>query len=272
MKSNPGLGKIKKRSFLRNMLEEAKTSSSRRAFVLAKDFNIKQNNGAAWLQEQDIVNDLTYELDELDNSVAIGAVDLSETFDLTSARVMIMRPDNKVKYFLSKYFIPESKLERVPKSERDKYLEWAKAGYLQICESDQVDYTEVMDWFIEIWRKHKIRAFRVGYDKWEAKAFVEAMEDYGFDMVRVNQDHFTMSHPMRMLESDLKNNLVNYNQHPIDIFCLKNTAIKLNSTGDKMMPMKVQGVKLNHIDGAVTMIIAYVVFNWYRREYLEMVR
>lgn len=98
------------------------------------------------------------------------------------------------------------------------------------------------------------------------------MEEYGFDMVRVNQDHFTMSHPMRMLENDLKNNLVNYNQNPIDVFCLKNTALNLNSTGDKMMPMKVQGVKLNHIDGAVTMIIAYVVFNWYRRDYLEIVR
>ncbi|CUN11341.1 terminase large subunit [Turicibacter sanguinis] len=272
MKSNPGLGKIKKRSFLRNMLEEAKTSSSRRAFVLAKDFNIKQNNGAAWLQEQDIINDLTYEPEDLDNSIAIGAVDLSETYDLTSARVMIMKPGSKEKYFLGKYFIPESKLEKVPKSERDKYLEWAKSGHLHLCSSDEVDYTDVMDWFIELWKKHKIRAFKIGYDKWESKQFVAAMEEYGFDMVRVNQDHFTMSHPMRMLENDLKNNLVNYNQNPIDVFCLKNTALNLNSTGDKMMPMKVQGVKLNHIDGAVTMIIAYVVFNWYRRDYLEIVR
>ena len=123
-----------------------------------------------------------------------------------------------------------------------------------------------------MWKKHKIRAFKIGYDKWESKQLVEAMEEYGFDMVRVHQDYFTMSHPMRMLENDLKNNLVNYNQNPIDVFCLKNTALKLNSTGDKMMPMKVQGVKLNHIDGAVTMIIAYVVFNWYRRDYLEIVR
>ncbi len=272
MKSNPGLGKIKKRSFLRNMLEEAKISSSKRAFVLAKDFNIKQNNGAAWLQEQDIVNDLTYEFDELENSIAIGAVDLSETFDLTNARVMIMRPGSKMKYFYTKYFIPESKLAQVPKSERERYLEWAKDGHLHICDSDEVDYSDVVDWFVELWKKHRIRSFKVGYDRWGSKAFVEAMDDYGFEMMRITQDHFTMSHPMKMLESDLKNNLVNYNQNPIDVFCLKNTAIKFNSTGDKMMPMKVQGVKLNHIDGAVTMIIAYAVFNICRRDYLEMVR
>lgn len=272
MKSNPGLGVIKKRSFLRNMLEEAKLSSSKKAFVLAKDFNVKQNNGVAWLQEQDIVNDLTYELEDLDNSVAIGAVDLSETYDLTSARVMIMRPGDKVKYFLSKYFIPESKLDKVPKKEADKYLEWAKNGHLHICEGEEVDYTDVMDWFIHLWRKHKIRAFKIGYDKWEAKLFVEAMEEYGFDTVRVNQDYFTMSHPMRMLESDLINNRVNYNQNPIDKFCLENTALVFDKTGTKIMPAKVQGVKLNHIDGAVTMIIAYVVFNWNRREYLDIVR
>lgn len=272
MKSNPGLGKIKKRSFLRNMLEEAKTSSSKKAFVLAKDFNIKQNNAAAWLQEQDIANPLTYEVEDLENSIAIGGVDLSETFDLTNARVIIMRPGSKMKWTYTQYFIPEGKLDRIPKSEADKYLEWIKAGHLHLCEGDEVDYTDVVDWFVKLWKKHKIRSFKVGYDRWGSKAFVEAMEEYGFEMIRVNQDYFTMSHPMKMLESDLKNNLVNFNQHPIDIFCLKNTAIIFDKTGTKIMPAKVQGVKLNHIDGAVTMIICYVVFNENRREYLNMVR
>ena len=51
VKSNPDLGVIKKWSFLRQMVEEAKTNSATRAFVLAKDFNIKQAGGAAWLQD-----------------------------------------------------------------------------------------------------------------------------------------------------------------------------------------------------------------------------
>ncbi|HBN84154.1 MAG TPA: terminase, partial [Clostridiales bacterium] len=47
LKSNPGLGTIKKWSFLRGMVEEAKTNMATRAFVLAKDFNIKQNASSA---------------------------------------------------------------------------------------------------------------------------------------------------------------------------------------------------------------------------------
>lgn len=42
-KSNPDLGVIKRRAFLRQMVEEAKQNSATRAFVLAKDFNIKQS-------------------------------------------------------------------------------------------------------------------------------------------------------------------------------------------------------------------------------------
>ena len=95
VKSNPGLGKIKKWSFLRDMIEESKTSSSKRAFVLAKDFNIKQNNAQAWLQENDISNDLTYNIEDLRGSIGLGAVDLSETTDLSSARVLVMKPKDR---------------------------------------------------------------------------------------------------------------------------------------------------------------------------------
>ncbi len=46
VKSNPGLGTIKKWSFLRQMVEEAKTNKETRVFVLAKDFNIIHKIGS----------------------------------------------------------------------------------------------------------------------------------------------------------------------------------------------------------------------------------
>ena len=93
-KSNPGLGVIKKWSFLRQMVEEAKTSKKTRAFVLAKDFNIKQNNAAAWLSAEQIENEETFDLGEFRNGFAIGAVDLSKSGDLTNARIMLMKKDS----------------------------------------------------------------------------------------------------------------------------------------------------------------------------------
>ena len=64
-KSNPGLGVIKKWSFLRGMIEDAKISTATRAFVLAKDFNVKQNNAAAWLPEHVLANDATFDFEML---------------------------------------------------------------------------------------------------------------------------------------------------------------------------------------------------------------
>ncbi len=271
VKSNPGLGKIKKWSFLRDMIEESKTSSSKRAFVLAKDFNIKQNNAQAWLQENDISNDLTYDIEDLRGSIGLGAVDLSETTDLSSARVLVMKPNSRVKYFIQMYFIPETKVEEGSKQDKKNYLDWAKQGYVHICSGNEVDYSDIVAWYISLYKKYGIRVFKTGYDRWNAKSFVKEMDDYGFDLEKIPQDINNMSNPMKLLEADLKSNLVNYNQNPIDIWCLSNTSVKTDNLG-RIMPIKVQDMRNRRIDGAVTMIIAYATFDRFRKEYLEIVR
>ncbi|EPB8165157.1 terminase large subunit [Clostridium perfringens] len=275
VKSNPGLGKIKKWSFLRNMVEEAKTSNSKRAFVLAKDFNIKQNGACAWLQAKDIENDLTFEIEELEGCIALGATDLSETTDLTNARVMVLKNTDKpgihMKYMYTMYFIPESKLGQVSREDREKYKKWAKDGWLTICAGNEVDYSDVVAWYVSLYRKYNIRVFKAGYDRWNAKSFVSEMEDYGFDLEKIPQDVNNLSNPMKKLEADLKENLVNYNQNPIDKWCLENVSIKIDELG-RIMPVKVQDIKLRHIDGAVTMIICYAVLDRFKRDYLYCVK
>ncbi|WEV23427.1 terminase large subunit [Clostridium perfringens] len=275
VKSNPGLGKIKKWSFLRNMIEEAKTSNSKRAFVLAKDFNIKQNGACAWLQAKDIENDLTFEIEELEGCIALGATDLSETTDLTNARVMVLKNTDKpgihMKYMYTMYFIPESKLGQVSREDREKYKKWAKDGWLTICAGNEVDYSDVVAWYVSLYRKYNIRVFKGGYDRWNAKSFVSEMEDYGFDLEKIPQDVNNLSNPMKKLEADLKENLVNYNQNPIDKWCLENVSIKIDELG-RIMPVKVQDIKLRHIDGAITMIICYAVLDRFKRDYLYCVK
>ena len=263
-KSNPGLGIIKKRSFLQQMIGEAKTSTSTRAFVLAKDFNIKQNNAQAWLQADDIKNENQYDIEQMRGCIGIGGADLSETGDLTSARVLVYNPKNRQKYFISKYFLPACKAH-----ENAKYVEWAKAGYLHICEGNEVDQSDIVSWFVSLYKKYKIRVYMTGYDKWQAKAFKNEMEGYGFDLEKIAQG-FDLSNAMTVLEADLKANLVNYNQNPVDIFCLENTSVKWNTAGTMRMPVKVQGDSEKKIDGAVTMLICYETLDRYRKEYMEM--
>lgn len=270
VKSNPGLGVIKKRSFIRQMIEEARTSKPTRVFVLSKDFNIKQNNSAAWLMPEDIVNEKTFDLEKFRNCFAIGAGDLSKTGDLTSARIMLMKPNDDHKYFHQQYFIPQNKLEKLNKEDLVKFKDWIRQGYITVCPGNENDFSLVTAWFYKLYKDYNIRVFNTGYDKWSAVYWVKEMEGYGFDCTRVNQDFGSMSEPMKLVEKDLKSKLIIYNNNPIDKWCLENTAFVLNGKQD-IMPVKVKGQDEKKIDGAVTTIICYKVYIDNRPIFLELV-
>lgn len=270
-KSNPSLGIVKKRSFLKQMVEEAKTSKPTKVFVLSKDFNIKQNNAAAWLMADDIKNEKTFNLEEFRNCFAIGAADLSKTGDLTSARIMLMKPNDEHKYFYQQYFIPETKLENLSKEDLPMFKRWIRDEYITISPGGENDFRLVTAWFYKLYKDYNIRVFNTGYDKWSAIYWVKEMESYGFDCTRINQDFGTMSDPMKLVEKDLQKKLIIYNNNPVDKWCLENTAFTLNSKLD-IMPIKVQGQDDKKIDGAVTMIIAYRIYIDNRPTFLELVK
>ena len=272
IKSNPGLGVIKKRSFLRKMIAEAQTSKKMRVFVLSKDFNLKQNNATAWLTPDEINNPETFDIEDFRNCFAIGAVDLSKTGDFSSARALLMKPGSSKKYMLQKYFIPQSKLDALSKEDRKKYEQWIREGRIVVSDGNENDFRHVTAWFVMLYRDYGIRFFKVGYDKWSAVYWVKEMEgETPFDCVRVSQEFGSMSQPMSLVEADLKSKLINYNDDPIDKMCLENTAMDMNSKAD-IRPVKVQGKEDKKIDGAVTMIIAYRIYIDNRTEFLEMVK
>lgn len=270
-KANPNLGSVKKYAYLRDQIRKGQSDKAELAFTLSKDFNIKMNNAAAWLNEAEIINDLTYNMDEFVGCIGLGAVDLSETTDLCNAKVLIMRPGDKTKYVLSKYFIPEAKVEQGSNEDKKNYLEWARQGHIVITPGNENDYSLITDWFVSLYKNYNIRIFKTGYDNWNAKYWIKEMESYGFDTEKVGMDKYTLSNPMKLVEADLKSNLINYNQNPIDRWCLENTAFKIDNLG-LIMPVKVNDLQNRRIDGAVTLIILYAMYNRYRTEYLEIVR
>jgi phage terminase large subunit-like protein len=271
VKSNPGLGTIKRWSYLRSMIEEAKTSKPTRVYVLAKDFNIKQNNAAAWLSTEDIINPETFSLEDFRNGFAIGATDLSKTGDLASSKIMLMKPGSDKKYFYQRYFIPESKLRDLPKDDKDKFEDWIRQDLITVSPGNENDFRLVTKWYVDLFKNYNIRIYKTGYDKWSAVYWVKEMEDYGFECKRVSQEWGSMSEPMKLVEIDLRSKLVVYNNNPIDKWCLENTAFVMNSK-QEIMPVKIQGKEDKKIDGAVTMIIAYRVYIDNRSEFLELVK
>ncbi|MCM3053678.1 terminase large subunit [Caldibacillus thermoamylovorans] len=270
VKSNPGVGVIKKWSFLRKMIEEARTDKAMRVFVLSKDFNIKQNNAQAWLNHEDIINEEVFDLEEFRGCFAIGGVDLSKTGDLASARVLLMRKGDKKKYTYQKYFIPESKIENMSTEEKRRFEDWIRNDLVVVSPGNENDFSLVTKFFVSLYRDYGIRVYKTGYDKWSAVYWSKEMEDFGFDTVKVSQEFSSMSDPMKLVEADLRSKLINYNNNPIDKYCLENTALELNSRME-IRPVKVQDQDDKKIDGAVTLIICYRVYIDNRSEFMQLV-
>lgn len=271
-KSNPSLGIIKKWDYLRTQIDQARKSKADRVFVLSKDFNFKQNNAAAWLNVEDYKYSAVYDLETFRGALCLGAVDLSETTDMTSAKILLMKPNDRTKYIHQHYFIPESKLtDADDKAAGAKYKEWAKAGLLTICEGNDIDLTLVADWFFKLYKDFGIRLFVCGYDVRFSKDFLKRMDEYGFECEMVIQNKQTLSNAMKLCEADLKAQFVNYNENDIDAWCLGNAAIDVDNLGN-CQAVKIPGQPNKRIDGAVTLIILYEIYRRYRSEFIKMLK
>lgn len=271
VKSNPSLGIVKKWDYLREQIDLARRNKADRMFVLSKDFNFKQSNAQAWLLPEDYTYPATYNLEEFRGSICLGAVDLAETTDLTNAKILLMKPGDKTKYIHSHYFIPESKLQNSDDASTGaEYLEWARQGYITICEGNEVDLTVVADWFFKLYQEYEIRLMMCGYDQRFAKTWLSRMDEYGFECEMVYQNRFVMSQPMKLVEADLKARLINYNENPVDAWCYGNTSMEIDSLGN-VMAVKINNQQSRRIDGAVTNIILYEVWRRYKQQFLNRV-
>lgn len=272
-KSNPTLGIVKKWDYLREQVDVARTSKSDRMFVLSKDFNFKQSNSQAWLEENDYVYVSKFDLEEFRNSVCLGATDLSETTDLTCAKVLMMKPNDNTKYIHTMYFIPEMKLEKsADTSSGAKYVEWIQDGYMTVTEGLDNDLTKVADWFYQLYSEYGLRLIKCGYDQRFSKDFLDRMEYYGFECEMVLQNKDTLTNAMKLAEHELKAKLVNYNENPVDRWCLGNASMEIDNLG-RVMCVKINNQASRRIDGAVTLIILYEMYRRYRGQisrYLEV--
>lgn len=264
-KSNPSIGVVKKWSYLRDRVDEARVSKADRMFVLSKDFNFKVSNSTAWLDKSDYDYISEFDLEEFRGCMAaIGSVDLSETTDTTNAKVMLRRLGDNKKYILSHYWIPESKLETADdKQAGAKYHEWAQQGLVTICEGNDNNLSLVADWFYELQQKYGIRILKCGYDQRFKDEWLKRMEYYGWvdkeDLIMINQSPNVLHTANCQTEADLKDRIL-VGLNAVDKWCLGNAALKVDNYG-KSLVVKIDGQKSRKIDGAVNLVILQETYN-----------
>ena len=273
MKSNPTIGVIKKYDYLRERLNKSRIDKAERVFTLCKDFNIKMNTAESWLMQDDYsYTQEVIDLESFRGCIALAAVDLAETTDLTNAKILLMRPGDPTKYVYSHYWIPESKLQLADDRQAGaKYKDWAKAGMLTVCPGNDNDLSVVADWLASLKVKYGIRVFKCGYDVKFSKDFLNRMDDYGMETELIQQNKDVMSTPMKLVEADLKSRLINYGNNPMDAWCLGNASMEVDNFG-RVLCVKIPGQPNRRIDGAVTLIILYATYIRFRSEFARYIK
>lgn len=275
IKANPGLGVIKKIEFLRDCVNKAKADPAFKATVMVKDFNMKENSASAWLRWDELNNETVFDIKSMGFKYGIGCFDLAETTDLAAAKLLCMRPNDENIYVISMYFIPEEKLnheEDNKEYDNVPYKLWEKQGLIRVCPGNKVNKYHMLEWFKEIRDKYDIYVPWIGYDPWHVDDSLEQAYKNEFGeaaMIKVRQGVYTLSGPMKELKADLSAHRVIYNNNPIDKWCLSNTEVKTDINGN-IQPIKGNDSR-KRIDGAVSLIIGYVVLKDKMSEYLNMI-
>lgn len=270
-KANPSLRYgVKKIAKLRRDVEIARTDKEARLHLLCKDFNIKQNSAQAWLRSEDF----TYaqelkSFEDFRGCVALGALDCSQTTDLTNLKLLFMRPGDNTKYVFSHYWIPETKLtDSNDKAAGARYQEWAQKGYITICNGSIIDLTQVTEYIIELKRKYGITVFKCGYDKAYAPVFEKSIDSVS-PYIREPINQKLLSTPMKWVEKDFEKHIINFGNNPVDEWCLGNACCFID--GHENYSMKKSSAS-KRIDGAITYLIAYATLMRFSAEYQRMIK
>lgn len=270
-KANPGLGTIKNKQTLKDKVEKAKKNPLLVKNLLCKEFNIRETSSEAWLTFEQANNTETFSVEDLKPRYGVGGVDLSSTTDLTAAKVLFKIPESEKIYTLSMYWIPEDLVEKRITEDKIPYDIWIEKGYVRTCKGNKISYKDVKAWFVEIQEKYDIYINMIGYDSWSAAYFVEDMQEYfgKTAMIPIIQGKKTLSQPMKNLGADLENNLIVYNNNPVDKWCLCNTAVDIDRN-DNIQPIKTSKPR-RRIDGTVALLDAYVVLQNNYNEYMSLI-
>lgn len=268
LKANPGLYTIKQYDYLFQAVKRAKQDISRESGMLTKDFNILGVTDTTWLDYDTINNEATFDLESLRGCYAVGGVDLSSTTDLTCATLLVVR--GGVKYAIQKYFMPGNNLDVRAKEDQVPYDIWSKRELIHACEGGRVNLSDVTAWFIEMKEKHGIYPLWIGFDSWGSQYWAEEMRAYGFELESVIQGAKTMSAPMKEMHADMVEKKLNYNNNPVLKWCFTNMSVKVDEN-DNIRPVKGRNNR-KRIDGAVSLIDAYVVYAKHKEDYDNLAR
>ena len=253
-KANPNLGKTVAYSTYHDAVEKAEKVPSQRNDILAKRFGIPMEGYTYYFTYEETLPHRRREFWEM--PCALG-IDLSQGDDFC-AFTFVFPLRNGSFGVKTRNYISSSTLMKLPMAMRAKYERFINEGSLMVLEGTVLDLMEVYDDIDEFIIQSKYDVRCVGYDPYNARAFIERWESENgpFGIEKVIQGAKTESVPLGELKKLAEERMLIFDEE-LMTFTMGNCITMEDTNGNRKLLKKRYDQK---IDAVAAMMDAYIAY------------
>ena len=194
-------------------------------------------------------------LEKLAGKKCYGGLDLSTTTDLT-AFVLLFPPQPGLDTWVALFHAwrPEDGVLEAEQRDHVPYRDWARAGFLELCPGDMIDYTMVEATITESAVLYDLQT--IGVDPYLSRTLTQRLMNGGFDVIEIPQTMLSMSPPMKELERLIRSHEMLHVHNTCARWNFSNVRCAVDGN-ENMKPMKNKST--GRFDITVAWIIAMAV-------------
>lgn len=195
-------------------------------------------------------------LRQLEGKLCYGGVDLSTSRDLTAFVLLFPPQPGLEEAVLLPYGIwrPEATVEEAEKRDHVPYRDWARAGFLTLCEGEVIDYGAVEERIREATERFELRL--LGFDPYLSRTITQRLAPI-VSIVEIPQDLKNMSPAMKEVDDMMQRHTLLHTHNTCFRWCFGNVRCHADGNGN-IKPLKNKST--GRIDPTVAAIIAMAVW------------
>lgn len=254
MKANPNIGKTVTYETYQLDVERAEKAPATRNDILAKRFGIPMEGYTYYFTYEDTIPHR--KRDYWGMACALG-IDLSQGDDFCAFTFLFPLGDGRFGVKTRSY-ISSLTLMKLPVAMRIKYQEFLDEGSLVVLEGTVLDMTEVYDDLDEHIQEKEYDVRCMGYDPYNAKAFVERweLENGPFGIEKVIQGVKTETVPLGELKKLAEERLLLFDE-VLMMFAMGNCITLEDTNGNRKLLKKRYEAKIDNVAAMMDAFVSY---------------